>query len=204
MRGLEHQPLHFAPANQLRLPMVVIEQAFTEPELASMDANFRRLRLEEAKVGPQPAAGVYHDQRNSRIAWIAHNATPESRALYLKLMTLVNKANVYLGLDIWGFAECLQYSEYPEGGRFCWHMDNGVAPTEDPRPPRKISFTLQLSRPGEYEGGDLEFLTSERLVTSRNRGAMIVFPSYWPHRVDTVTRGLRRSLAGWVCGPDFR
>lgn len=202
-----HQPLQFVPVNnQLRRQIVVIERAFSEKEMDLIERNLTGISLEDAKVGPQPEEGINHNVRDSRVAWIAHEpgGAPESAWLYLALMEHVQAANVHFGLDIWGFAEHLQYSEYAAGGRYCWHMDCGVSPDEKPRPPRKVSFTLQISRPAEYEGGDLEFLLADRFRASRERGAMIIFPSYFPHRVNTVTSGLRKSLVGWVCGPEFR
>jgi PKHD-type hydroxylase len=38
----------------------------------------------------------------------------------------------------------------------------------------------------------------------RERGAVIIFPSYVLHRVTRVTRGVRKSLVVWVTGPNFR
>lgn len=202
-----HSPLHFVPVNtSLRRQIVVIDRAFSTDEMDRVDRGVRGLELEEARVGPEPEAGVMHDRRYSRIAWLAHEPeNAESAWLYGKCMALVHRANVHFGLDIWGFAEPLQYAEYPPGGRYCWHMDCGISDTEAPRPPRKVSFTLQLSHAEEYRGGELEFLIEHRFPkATRDRGTMIVFPSYMAHRVEPVTDGTRRSLVGWVCGQEYR
>ena len=44
----------------------------------------------------------------------------------------------------------------------------------------------------------------ERPNPERTRGAMALFPSFLPHRVTPVTRGVRYSLVGWVCGKPWR
>jgi PKHD-type hydroxylase len=67
---------------------------------------------------------------------------------------------------------------------------------------RKLSFTVQLSDPDAYTGGDLEFLNADGPV-ARRRGDIIVFPSFMVHRVAPVTSGVRHSLVGWVHGHTF-
>jgi len=71
--------------------------------------------------------------------------------------------------------------------------------------PRKISLSLQLSEPSDYEGGELVLQAgdSER-VAEKARGTLIAFPSFVLHRVRPVTAGVRKSLVIWVAGPEFR
>ena len=69
-----------------------------------------------------------------------------------------------------------------------------------PHPPPKVrilSFTVQLSDPAEYEGGELQIGLQNM---TRTRGSAVVFPSYQLHRVSPVTEGRRASLVGWVMG----
>ena len=42
---------------------------------------------------------------------------------------------------------------------------------------------MQLDDPPTYEGGDLEFWAGSVRQAARNRGSVIVFPSYLLHRV---------------------
>ena len=69
---------------------------------------------------------------------------------------------------------------------------------------RKLSITVQLSDPADYEGGDLEFFPQPRQPAVRDRGAMIIFPSFIAHRVTPISHGTRRSLVAWVSGTTFR
>ena len=70
---------------------------------------------------------------------------------------------------------------------------------------RKLSLSVQLTDPADYDGGDLEFVNHLGNEDEfRKQGSIIVFPSYLSHRVTTVTRGARRSMIAWVFGPPFR
>ena len=82
-----------------------------------------------------------------------------------------------------------------------WHTDMGRSYTAS----RKLSFSLQLSAPADYEGGDLEFqnITMDR-DEARRKGTLIVFPPYWAHKVHPVVSGTRYVVVGWIHGPSFR
>lgn len=107
----------------------------------------------------------------------------------------------FFGFELTGFMEAFQYTSYSPDDKYGWHMDKG------PKTPghRKLSFTLQLSDPSEYEGGDFEINAgTEILQMAKSRGQMIVFPSWMLHQVTPVTSGIRRSLVAWAYGPAFK
>jgi PKHD-type hydroxylase len=66
-------------------------------------------------------------------------------------------------------------------------------------------MVLQLSDPSEYEGGNLEILSSqgEVLTVDKKKGFLAMFPSFKTHRVTPVTSGTRKSLVVWATGPAF-
>jgi PKHD-type hydroxylase len=70
---------------------------------------------------------------------------------------------------------------------------------------RKISVVIQLSDPTEYEGGELQVMNGEEpyRVCNKEKGSLIMFPSFLLHRVTPVTKGCRRSLVLWISGPPF-
>ncbi len=115
-----------------------------------------------------------------------------------RVAQVVNKFNA----ELWGFelagAERLQFSAYRPGEYYDWHMDLGA---RGAFALRKLSVSVQLNDPSEYEGGDIE--VSIGTATSRaNRalGTVILFPGYAMHRVLPVTRGVRYSLVAWIVG----
>lgn len=140
--------------------------------------------------------------RKSTISWIP--CTNETSYVYDRLSYIANQLNgQFFDFDLFGFVEDLQYTVYSSGSNdhYTWHMDMGIKNTS----PRKLSLILQLSDPEEYDGGDLEFFTSnESTVAKKERGLVYAFPSYLMHRVTPVTAGTRRSLVVWIAGPKFR
>lgn len=88
-----------------------------------------------------------------------------------------------------------------------WHRDPNAAGKI-----RKLSVTVNLSHPDEYEGGNLRFdcgphTRGDRFVECeeiRPRGSIVVFPSHIYHQVTPVESGTRRSLVMWSLGPPFR
>ena len=98
----------------------------------------------------------------------------------------------------------IQYTTYSEGEFYNWHTDSTNPDSNGDI--RKLSFTLQLSDPSEYEGGDVQIMSSagnELFTVPKERGVITVFDSSLKHRVLKVKKGNRKSLVGWILGPRF-
>ena len=130
----------------------------------------------------------------------------------------------------------VQYTQYQEGEYYDWHIDDDInrcmindklLTSDDNHGEniailngqyiRKLSFSIQLSDPEDYEGGELEFkansYSSEKrgdftlddtFFTPKKKGTIIIFDSRVRHRVCEVKSGVRKSLVGWVVGPRWK
>lgn len=110
--------------------------------------------------------------------------------------------------------------EYRPGHYYHWHVDDDITIQLQYTPPtrmstrpeiteyvRKLSFTLQLSDPGEYTGGDVQIFhdTRRKMFTiPKERGTLCIFDSRARHRVKLVKTGKRFVLVGWVIGPRWK
>ena len=160
-------------------------------------------KAQKAKVGHKDAAGGKHDtkKRVTTISWIPFKAMPEMYKIIERTMLQVNGNHFgYEGMQI---TENAQFTEYPKGGFYDWHMDADVNCVYEP-PVRKISLTILLSNPSEFEGGDLEFMTEGNKPPQLLQGQAIFFCSLLRHRVNKVKKGVRRSLVMWFGGPPFK
>lgn len=143
----------------------------------------------------------YDDElRKSSVMFIENSK--ENEWIYNKLAGLaINCNNERYWFDLLGFHHELQLTKYSEGDFFDWHLDFGVGDMSA----RKLSMTIQLSDPDDYEGGDLQFMMNQKIVNApREKGTIIIFPSFIMHRVTPITKGTRQSIVGWVAGPPYR
>jgi PKHD-type hydroxylase len=122
--------------------------------------------------------------------------------------------------------ETIQYTQYGEGQYYNWHIDAGIDTFYKPQKivssdnnisedlntirgeyVRKLSFSIQLSEPDEYSGGEVQFMSIDNTDTffaPKQKGTIVIFDSRLLHRVRRVKSGLRKSLVGWVIGPRWR
>ena len=138
--------------------------------------------------------------RTSHISWIPFKKMPE---MYKDIEKIMKKTNGnHFGFDGMQITELAQYTEYPEGGFYDWHVDNHISCEHEP-PVRKISMTCLLSPENEFEGGDLELIKEGQAVKLK-QGQAAFFASFIQHRVAPVTKGVRRSLVMWFGGTPFK
>jgi len=170
-----------------------------------------KMIIEAGRAEPRNDAGVGNEKgtkgghvdtntRTSHISWIPFSKMADMYKDIDKIMQATNRN--HFGFDGMTINEMAQYTEYPEGGFYEWHVDNDVNMKHEP-PVRKISMTLLLSPESEFEGGDLE-LMSEGKVAKIKQGHAVFFASFIRHRVKPVTRGRRQSLVMWFGGTPFK
>ena len=161
------------------------------------------LKTEDAKVGVAKDKDGRYDtkKRVTTISWIPFKALPDMYRVIEKTMKQVN--GNHFGYDGMTITEPAQFTEYPKGGFYDWHMDAEVNCQFEP-PVRKISMPILLSPPDEFEGGDLEFMTPGNKPPPLIQGQAIFFCSLIRHRVNKVKKGMRRSLVQWFGGPPFK
>ena len=125
---------------------------------------------------------------------------------------MISANREYFDYDLEYFDQPIQAAIY-SGDRndfYTWHTDNGTSVTAPRRSDgvlieRKLSCSLLLSGPDEYEGGELEFSLGEWNQSKKpSKGSCVIFPGWLPHKVNPVTSGKRISLVAWMNGPAFR
>jgi PKHD-type hydroxylase len=181
-------------------------------------------QLQDSRVGTGDYGTVDKDKRNARNAWVPTNHWIAGFVWHYVMRA--NRENFLYDLtNIDG--ESLQYTVYGEGEYYGWHNDAGLGTyykpmsagnrghgeaiaadfmNENCEKVRKLSFSLLLSDPDAYEGGNLQFIdeTGKSYFAPRQRGTIILFDSRTQHRVQKVTKGIRKSIVGWTVGPRFR
>ena len=157
-------------------------------------------------------------KRKSNITWL------DDPWIYKEVHPYIHEANRLAGWNFdWDFSEECQFTKYGVGQYYGWHADAHHKPYSNKKKynyygkVRKLSVTIQLNKPEEFDGGNLEFSFRNGRDYDKNpgkaiytcteirpQGSIVVFPSFVWHRVTPVTRGTRYSLVLWNLGLPWR
>ena len=89
------------------------------------------------------------------------------------------------------------FSRYEAGMGYGAHVDNALMRNPDLR--SDLAYTLFLSEPSAYEGGELVLMEAEgENAVKLPAGALFLYPATALHRVDNVSDGRRDVCVGWV------
>ncbi|MAK61003.1 MAG: Fe2+-dependent dioxygenase [Ponticaulis sp.] len=93
----------------------------------------------------------------------------------------------------------LLVSRTEAGGGYGLHIDNALMGKGDAEVRTDLSFTLFLSDPETYEGGELQIEQSGQTHSVKAAaGDMVIYPSDTLHQVTPVTSGTRYVCVGWI------
>jgi len=147
--------------------------------------------------------------RNSKVAF------RKDPFLYRVIHPFIKDANEKAGWNFqWDSSESCQLTEYSKGQYYHWHQDSWDEPYKKgffKGKIRKLSSVLVLTDGSKYTGGDLEFnyptgfqnTKTETHPFLREKGSLVVFPSFIYHRVTPVKKGTRHSLTTWHLGHPY-
>lgn len=85
------------------------------------------------------------------------------------------------------------------GGQYGAHVDNALMGRGAQRLRTDLSFTLFLTSPADYDGGELVVHTAGMTQEVKGKaGNLVLYPSGSIHEVRPVTRGTRIVCVGWI------
>lgn len=167
---------------------VIIEDLMAPADVTRLVSDLGRLDFSDGRVTARWAAGLVKrnaqaasdplaDQWRDRIAAAARAST---------LFCLVAHPKHIIGPLL---------SRYQPGDSYGAHVDEPLL--DGMR--SDLSFTLFLSDPSTYDGGELVLDTSSgEDAIKLPAGGAVVYPATLLHRVAPVTRGTRYAAVGWV------
>ena len=181
---------------------------------------------ERARSGDDGGA-IDNSIRQSTNRWLDHSDPKFDPALKQKIQDGMMSANQQAGwnyeleyMETWQYTIYEHQPELPTGDFYTWHTDSS-ADLYPSGMTRKLSASIQLSPPEDYEGGHFQWIEStevfdtlkfnqknlpyDKLVqtapfSGKELGSLLVFPSWLHHQVTPVTRGVRKSLVVWNTG----
>ncbi|MBM3481745.1 MAG: 2OG-Fe(II) oxygenase [Alphaproteobacteria bacterium] len=195
------------PVRNRHVSMVYHGEHFTREECEKIRSSADPNGWTEGLVGGHGQDGAPAVERKARsvveqrVKFDQASGYPLSKVL--RVISEVNSSYWQFELSGLAYDDMPYLMRYtgPRQDKYDWHIDMGRFHSAS----RKLSFSLQLTDGAEYDGGDLEFFNAAAdRATFRKAGTMVIFPSYWMHRILPLTRGQRDVMVGWVHGPSYR
>ena len=158
-----------------------------------------KLEKEEGKISRPDENKLDLKIRKSTISFIPFD---KMKNVYGDINNLVQKINRNnFGFSDIQITEEAQITEYSKDDFYNWHTDTSINMIDEP-PVRKLSMTVLLNDPREFEGGNLEI--ANLVMNPMQQGHAAIFASFLQHRVAPITKGVRRSLVMWFGGEPFK
>ena len=172
------------------------KNGFNDEDIQRVKDYIQKLEFEESTT----FSGNDKSIRDSQIKWIDCN--PETEWLYEKIYNYAKEANDSIfNFKLYFSKDSIQYSKYSENGKYDWHIDIG----EGENNLRKLSCSILLNDPKDFEGGDFEYWIKKNPdKVPLEKGSVLFFPSFFLHRVTEVIHGERESLVLRIGGDSYQ
>lgn len=173
--------------------MIVIEDVLSQHVLSEVSAALRELRWLD---GRSTAGATARRVKRNQQADLSSRTGSKVRDVLLEAVTRHPVVEAY--------ARPLRFAPpliscTGEGDTYGLHIDNPLMGKAEARLRTDLSFTLFLSPPESYEGGELEIETVFRTESIKlPAGSMVIYPSTELHRVAPVTSGERFVFVSWI------
>ena len=172
-----------------------VNEAVNQKDCDDFIAKYKDCEFDSGLVGSASNGWENQDTlRKSKLLWIEAN-----NLLVRVLWSYVLEINQHFQFNLSGY-ENVQLAKYEKGDFYDWHKDTKE---DNSGSERKLSATLQLSKPEDYEGCELQLFNGAKELEElpiKNQGSLIVFRSDEWHRATPVTEGIRYSLVLWASG----
>lgn len=174
--------------------MILVINALTDPDRLAAIAE--RIALLEWRDGRETAGPVASAVKRNQQAAMQSTA---GRALQDELARLIGDHPVVRSAAQPRRFSPLLISRTDVDGHYGPHVDNALMGQGASRIRTDLSFTLFLTPPGEYDGGELVIHTAGMTQEIKGEaGYLVLYPSGSIHEVKPVTRGTRIVCVGWI------
>jgi len=124
--------------------------------------------------------------------------------LYAGIGATLTAIGLNVNHEIWEYdithSNQSEFLMYDVNGKYETHVDTFHQHSKDTR---KLTILVFLN--DDFEGGKFYIQNShERMYPEQKKGTVLIFPSFMPHGVEPITKGVRYSIVTWMVGPYFK
>ena len=124
--------------------------------------------------------------------------------LYAGIGATLTAIGLNVNNEIWKYAithsNQSEFLMYDVKGKYETHVDTFHGRSEEVR---KLTILVFLN--DDFEGGKFYIANGHnRMYPEQKKGTVLIFPSFMPHGVESITKGIRYSIVTWMVGPYFK
>jgi PKHD-type hydroxylase len=172
--------------------IVQIEGLLAQEELDQLNRQLAGLAFEDGRL----SAGV-DAQRAKNNLQLRMDTEPRARPLAEAVVRALDRSPLFFAAALPHRYSAPFFNRYEAGMTYGDHVDNALMGPDRVR--SDLSVTVFLTRPEDYDGGELvieEAFGLQRIKLAA--GSAVVYPGTSVHRVEPVTRGARQAAILWV------
>ena len=175
------------------MTFLVISQAVPRETLDALEGQMERLSWRDGKLTAGKTAKRVKENEQADLS------SPAGQAVKSAISEALKGHPVFRAAAQPRRFSNLILSRTSGGGHYGAHVDNALMGAGEKRIRTDLSFTLFLSDPETYEGGELTVhLAGARQSFKGERGDLVLYGSSYIHEVAPVTSGERLVCVGWV------
>lgn len=124
--------------------------------------------------------------------------------LYAGIGATLTAIGLNVNNEIWKYdithSNQSEFLMYDVKGKYETHVDTFHGRSTEVR---KLTVLVFLN--DDFEGGKFYIANGhERMYPEQKKGTVLIFPSFMPHGVEPITKGVRYSIVTWMVGPYFK
>jgi len=124
--------------------------------------------------------------------------------LYAGIGATLTAIGLNVNHEIWKYdithSNQSEFLMYDVKGKYETHVDTFHAQSNETR---KLTILVFLN--DDFEGGKFYIQNGhKRTYPEQKKGTVLIFPSFMPHGVEPITKGVRYSVVTWMVGPYFK
>ena len=163
-----------------------------------------RIIAEYGKPETEKMPPVIGSGKSATVNLDIRNVQRVAMPLYAGIGATLTSIGLNINQQVWQYnithSNQSEFLMYDVTGKYETHVDTFHMRSNETRKLTVLAFLNE-----DFEGGKFYIQNgSKRLYPQQTKGTVLVFPSFMPHGVEPVTRGVRYSVVTWMVGPYFK
>lgn len=174
--------------------LIRIDNVLGKEELDTLKRQLAELKFEDGQISAGTVAQCVKHNLQLNV-----EKEPRARPAADIILSAANRNPTFVSATLPQRLSTPMFNRHESGMNYGNHVDNAIVGLQPARMRTDIAATVFLSRPEDYEGGELVVeSTYGALRIKLPAGSAVVYPARNVHRVEPVSRGSRLASVFWI------